>query len=100
MKFLSQASLKSIATSAIACMIFAAPIADASDCNATCTTAAKQAYSQAETWASQQAAQNCGQTAHSQAEFQSCYSASQPWIYAQAQGAYNYTYSYCMGQCR
>lgn len=100
MKFLSKAPFKSIATSALACMIFAAPIADASDCTGTCSTAAKQAYTQAESWASQQAAQNCGQTAHSAAEFQACYSASQPWIYAQAQGAYNYVYSYCMGQCR
>lgn len=100
MKFLSNAPLKSIATSAIACMIFAAPIADASDCVTTCSNYAKQGYAQATSWATQQAAQNCGQTAHSQAEFDSCFRAAQPWIEAQAQDAYNYVYQSCMGQCR
>jgi hypothetical protein len=100
MKVLPYASFKSFAAGAAAFTILAATPAFASDCETICTNYAKQSYAQAEAWATQQAKTNCGQTAHSQAEFDACVSASQPWIYSTAQGAYNTTYSSCRGQCR
>jgi hypothetical protein len=100
MKSLSPASFKSFASGAVAFMILAAAPAFASDCDTICKNYANQSYAQAQAWATQQAQTNCGQTAHSYAEFQACVSASQPWIYQTAQNAYDTTYSMCRNQCR
>jgi hypothetical protein len=100
MKYLSQASFKSFAASAVGFMILAAAPAFASDCDTICANYAKQSYAQAQAWATQQAQTNCGKTAHSYEEFQSCVSASQPWIAQTAQSAYDTTYSSCKNQCR
>jgi hypothetical protein len=100
MKSLSHASFKSFAAGVAAFTILAATPAFASDCDTICKNYASQSYTQAQAWATQQAQTNCGQTAHSYEEFQSCMSASQPWIAQTAQSAYDTTYSSCRNQCR